>query len=115
MINVLSSVVHYDNWIIRTVKKIMQIQLAAIHVVDAQARVEVRPQKEREGVKIGKLITIVLSNPVMPVNKVMHYQHLATSRTTSLLKHLCLSLVKGESGEPSKPAAHKRWNVPYTN
>ena len=104
-----------EDWIIRTIK-IMQIQLAAIHMVVAQARVEVRPQKEREGVKIGKLIVIVLCNPVMPVNKVMRYQHLATSRTTNcLLKHLCLSLVKGESGEPSKPAAHKQWNVPYTN
>ena len=89
-----------EHWIIRTIK-IMQIQLAAIHMVAAQAGVEVRPQKEREGIKIGKLIPIVLRNPVMPVNKVMCYQHLATSRTTSrLLKHLCLSLVKGESGEP---------------
>ena len=73
-------------------------------------------EREREEVKIGKLIVIVLCNPVMPVNKVMRYQHLATSRTINrLLKHLCLSLVKGESGEPSKPAAHKQWNVPYTN
>ena len=79
----------------------MQIQLAAINVVVAQAGVEVRPQKEGEGVKMGKLIAIVLRNPVMPVNKVMRYQHLATSRTTNrLVEHLCLSLVKGESGEP---------------
>ena len=64
-----------EDWIIRTIK-IMQIQLATIHVVVAQAGVEVRPQKEGEGVKIGKLIAIVSCNPV---NKVMRYQDLATS------------------------------------
>ena len=48
-------------------------------MVVAQAGVKVRPQKEREGVKIGKLIAFVLRNPVMPVNKMIRYQHLSTS------------------------------------